>query len=563
MSASCGILIKGQLSKGYLEGLRQRYGSGIITLNLVEMLSAGGLGLWRNLRRIANTTLLIPIEEENSRCFLPAMNVIALATRAKHVLIVGPDYRETRLTKLGALAALGGLAASTIVAAFQSLLAYFEILGLLRTRHPSNAVTPINRVLYINANLWFGVQAGGSVGHISGVINALLAKGTTVDFASCGTRLLVRDEAKCIQLPPPTAFGLPFELNYYRFSRFVAKLLGARSVKGEHDVIYQRLSLSNYSGAMLARKLRIPLITEYNGSEAWVAKNWGRPLWFHALAEKAEYAMLKNSDVVVTVSDVLADELVSRGIEKQRIVSYPNCIDPLIFDPAKYTTEDRQRLRSRLQVSSDAILVTFIGTFGQWHGSDILAEAIAQLIRTRAEWLRDNKVAFVLVGDGVKMPIVKKTLAQVDSEPFCRLVGLVPQYEAPGYLAASDILLSPHVENADGTSFFGSPTKLFEYMAMGKAIVASRLDQIAHVLDGSLDAANLPDRFDHQSEAVGVLGAPGDVNQLISGMQFCIENPLWRGKMGANARARALARYTWQHHVEAILMGLERVGTIS
>jgi glycosyltransferase involved in cell wall biosynthesis len=189
--------------------------------------------------------------------------------------------------------------------------------------------------------------------------------------------------------------------------------------------------------------------------------------------------------------------------------------------------------------------------------------AIAKLIRAHADWLKANRVVFVMVGDGVKMPAVKRALSEVEGAEFYRLVGLVPQPEAPGYLAASDILLSPHVENADGTSFFGSPTKLFEYMAMGKAIVASRLDQIGHVLDGSLDAAGLPKSFDSSTDAVGVLGKPGDVSQLIDGIRFCVENPNWRVKLGANARARALARYTWQHHVDAILKGLERVSSAS
>jgi glycosyltransferase involved in cell wall biosynthesis len=168
-------------------------------------------------------------------------------------------------------------------------------------------------------------------------------------------------------------------------------------------------------------------------------------------------------------------------------------------------------------------------------------------------------VFFALVGVGVKMPIVRQTLLEADGASFYRLVGLVPQADAPGYLAASDILLSPHVENADGTSFFGSPTKLFEYMAMGKPIVASRLDQIAHVLDGSVDAGNLPAEFDRLTQAVGVLGQPGNIGELIAGIRFCVENPQWRTKLGANARARALARYTWAHHVDAILKGLERV----
>jgi glycosyltransferase involved in cell wall biosynthesis len=270
--------------------------------------------------------------------------------------------------------------------------------------------------------------------------------------------------------------------------------------------------------------------------------------------------MLRNSDDIITVSDVLASELVSRGIPKRRIVSYPNCIDPLMFDPVRFTAEGHAALRRKLNIEPDAIVATFVGTFGQWHGADVLAIAIADLIRDHAQWLEANNVVFVLVGDGVKMPIVRRTLAEVNGDSFVRLVGLVPQADAPSYLAASDILLSPHVQNADGTNFFGSPTKLFEYMAMGKAIVASRLDQIGHVLAGSLDAAALPSAFDPSSEAVGVLGRPGEVAELINGIRFCTENRNWRDRLGANARARALSRYTWQHHVDAILKGLDRVG---
>lgn len=551
------ILIKAQLSRDYLDGLRERYGANISLRNVSEMQASSVPAMWHNLRQISPALLLLPVEDENSRCVLPVMKLLALATRTERIVVVGPDFAETVVSRFAIFSALGSLAAATLASAFQTLIAILEIRRLLRESHCAVAAAGVSRILYINANLWFGVKAGGSVGHISGVINAMLGKGMAVDFASCGTRLMVGEAANYVPLNAPRAFGVPFEINYYRFSRYVAGLLGNRSHR--YDVIYQRLSLANYSGAVLARKLNIPLITEYNGSEAWVAKNWGRPLRLHGLASRAEDAMLQNSDVVITVSDVLAEELVSRGIARRRIVSYPNCIDPLMFDPARFSEEHRLALRRRLDVAPDAIVATFVGTFGQWHGSDILAMAIAELVRNHAEWLKTHRVMFVLVGDGVKMPVVKNTLSEVEGAEFHRLIGLVPQAEAPAYLAASDILLSPHVENADGTSFFGSPTKLFEYMAMGKAIVASRLDQIAHVLDGSLDSANLPDIYDPSSGAVGVLGKPGDVGELVGGIRFCVENPRWRITLGANARARALQRYTWRHHVDAILKGLERV----
>jgi glycosyltransferase involved in cell wall biosynthesis len=119
------------------------------------------------------------------------------------------------------------------------------------------------------------------------------------------------------------------------------------------------------------------------------------------------------------------------------------------------------------------------------------------------------------------------------------------------------VLVSPHVPNADGSRFFGSPTKLFEYMAAGKGIVASDLDQIGEVLAGSLRAGAAPD---DNEDAPAVLTDPGSVDELAAGIAFLCESPDRRRRLGANARTRVLERYTWSHHVGAILDGLRRVG---
>ncbi len=96
------------------------------------------------------------------------------------------------------------------------------------------------------------------------------------------------------------------------------------------------MSLANISGALLSRKLNIPLILEYNGSEAWVAKNWGNALRYHHSAIQAEEICLRYAHTVVTVSNILEKELIARGVAPEKIVCHPNCIDPLIFNPARF-----------------------------------------------------------------------------------------------------------------------------------------------------------------------------------------------------------------------------------
>src|SRR5262249_1478104 len=145
---------------------------------------------------------------------------------------------------------------------------------------------------------------------------------------------------------------------------------------------------------------------------------------------------------------------------------------------------ERRRVREALGIPLEAELLTFVGTFGRWHGTDVLAAVIRRLIDEDRPWLAEHRAHFLFVGDGALGPAVRSTLGPDLGAPFAPLAGLRPQGETPAILAASDILLSPHVPNPDGTPFFGSPTKLFEYMAMAKLIVASDLDQIGWVLKG-------------------------------------------------------------------------------
>ncbi len=284
----------------------------------------------------------------------------------------------------------------------------------------------------------------------------------------------------------------------------------------------------------------MPLVLEYNGSEVWVARNWSRPLAYEQLAIDAEEASLRHAHLVVTVSQVLADELVGRGVEPGRVVWHPNGVDAERFDPARFSDAERHALRARYGIPDDAVLATFVGTFGQWHGVEVLARAIRLLARDHPDWVERARSRFLLVGDGLKMPDVEKELEGLGG--LAVLAGLVPQDETPLYLAASDILVSPHVQNADGTPFFGSPTKLFEYMAAGKPIVASDLDQIGEVL----------------RDGLGVLVRPGDAEDLVRGLRELTDDIELRERLGVRARRCALERYTWRHHAQAILDALER-----
>lgn len=514
------------------------------------------LSLPRSLRAllaIRGQVCYVPIEDEASAALLPILCLVAAAGAASRLIVVRHDLSQEIVPKARAWLAAFRLAGASIRNLWVTAAARRELGGLESLPRQSATVGVGQRVLYLNSNLWFGVRAGGSVGHVAGVVNALGRAGLPVDLWSATDPVMIRPPARTFRLRPLSAFGLPLELNYYAFQRRMVRQL-RRETNISHAFLYQRMSVANYAGVVLSRMLRIPLIIEHNGSEVWIARKWGRPLRFERLAALAESVSLRHAHLVVTVSKVLCDELVARGVDPGRVVWHPNGIDPDLFDPSRFGADESATLRAKYEMTPDDVVVTFVGTFGQWHGAEVLARAVRTLADTDMGWLRRQRVRVVFVGDGVRMPEVRRVLAGSEIEPFIRFTGLVPQASAPAFLAASDILVAPHVANADGTPFFGSPTKLFEYMAMGKAILASDLDQIGAVIHPALRAGAPPTHAPSEDAVeVGMVTVPGDAVDVTRGLRFLVEHADWRARLGANARKTALARYTWDHHVAAIL----------
>jgi len=552
-------IIAHPLSSEFQQKLQQTIGAPINYLLVSELRKLSLLNTFFTLRKLNATKILIPLEDSNSQTLLPTLSMLAAVAKTKSIEIVYPDFVRKNNKRSHIIKNFF----QVIVASCKSLIAaqksQHQLKNLLATKRINvSANNPSAITMYLNANLWFGVKAGGSVGHIAGIVNNLADQGFKMQYASVGGKTLINPTIPFTQIHPPKFFGIPTELNYYFFNHLVFKQLSNEYQNLPIHFIYQRNSLANYAGVMLSRHFKTPLVLEYNGSEAWVAKNWGKPLKFHNLAVMAEEANLKHAHLIVTVSDVLRDELIARGVAAEKIVSYPNCIDPKIFNPDLFSKQQCLELRQRYNIAQDATVLTFVGTFGAWHGVEILAKAINSLINHQEAWLQKNKVRFLLVGDGQKMAEVKQILNHHKSlNSYVTLTGLVAQAEAPTYLAASDILLSPHIANADGSKFFGSPTKLFEYMAMGKAILASDLDQIGEVLKNSLSINQCPTQPPSvENSELAMLCKPGNIEELVAGIRFLVENREWREQLGANARKEALAKYTWEQHVNAFLTKL-------
>ena len=395
--------------------------------------------------------------------------------------------------------------------------------------------------IYLRTDFWAKIESGGSYGHTCYVAKELAALSDNfVAFLPHPYRLLDDLAVRQVSLDPPSPYGVEEEIvaatgHYYPRLKHALQALGA-------SYIYERICLGNYTGVKLSQDLGLPYIVEYNGSEISMRRSFdGKGYVYEEVYLEAERAAFAQATLISVVSEPVRDDLVRRGVDADKILVNPNGVDPDVYAPL--SAERKQQLRHSLGFADAACVIGFTGTFGGWHGIDVLAEALPQICQ------RCPQAQFLLIGDGNYKHLID---AQVDKYQLSHRVhrmGRVPQQEGARLLGACDLYVSPHSSHMLDSRFFGSPTKIFEYMAMGQGIVASDLEQIGQVLSPALRVGDLRAAPLSVTDQRAVLCTPGDVGEFVEAVVSLVQAPAVRTALGHNARQAVLNDYAWQQHV--------------
>ncbi len=367
---------------------------------------------------------------------------------------------------------------------------------------------------------------GGMASHIAGFARGARALGYRLKFISSGV-VSASDEAEVKIISPSTALGATralFELwNNLVFTARAIKYVRAGQSK-DADFIYQRYSRFNWTGVALSFATGLPLILEFNGSEVWTSQHWD-PVGQTGLLARFERLNLRAADFIFVVSDVQRRDLVAAGVDAGRIVINPNGVDTDEFHPVC----GGRRVRSALGIEGKTV-VGFVGTFGPWHGAPVLAEAATKVSEAA-------RCHFLFIGDGDQRGASESLIESSAGKVSATFTGRIAHTDVAAYLDACDILVSPHVRPSDGSEFFGSPTKLFEYMAMARPVIASRLGQIASVI---IDGEN------------GLLVEPDDACAFARAIERLANDETMRARLGAAARQTVIDGYTWRHNAARV-----------
>lgn len=391
---------------------------------------------------------------------------------------------------------------------------------------------------YVRLDFWAPLITGGSYGHTVYQCRALSK--TCDDFVAIVAnrfatldRLGVRQEVIKAQRTEGN------EQNLIDANRFYYDALRLTLGALRPAFVFERLVPASYVCAKICQELGIPYIAEYNGSELSMMKSFqGKTSPLEDLYIAAENAAFAQASVISVVSENVAEDLIARGVPRTKILVNPNAVDLEAYQPA--TPSEAAALRSELGFSASDRVIGFIGTFGGWHGLDVMAAAMPKIAEA------NPAAKFLMIGDGTHKHLITETVAKHKLESRVVDKGRVPQAEGARLLKACDILVSPHSTHMVDSKFFGSPTKLFEYMAMGVGIVASDLEQIGAVLRPAIS----PPHADASAcQARAVLCRPGDVDSFVEGVNLLVRDGELSRALGANAREAARTYYSWDQHV--------------
>jgi len=406
---------------------------------------------------------------------------------------------------------------------------------------PPTASSKISAGLYLRTDFWNQFSSGGSYGHTCYVAKELAA---TADRFACllPQRYTLLDRLgveQAIMDAPPNVVSedgvVTASDHYYPRVKMACRLL-------RPEYIYERLCLGNWVAARLSRELQIPYLVEYNGSELSIRRTDDNtaPVYKDVYLKTEEIAF-RQATVISVISEPVKADLVARGVDARKILVNPNGADLEGYAPA--APDEKRRLRRTLGFNDEDCVVGFTGTFGWWHGIDVLAAAIPRICA------ENPSVKFLLIGDGAYKPQLDDEVERQNLGDRVLRVGRVPQQEGAELLKACDIYVSPHSRHMVDSKFFGSPTKVFEYMAMAGGIVASDLEQIGEVLSPALRPSDLASADISVTNQRSVLCEPGNVDEFIAAVAGLARHPEIASALGRNARQAIVDHYSWYHHV--------------
>ena len=352
----------------------------------------------------------------------------------------------------------------------------------------------------------FGMK-GGSI-HVQEMLRAFQEIGA--DVAVISPRLdddPPRDLASVRRIPLPTLPKQDPEHRARRLLEMNPQVEDALAQVGSLDLVYERHALFAHGAIEYGARLGIPAVLEVN-APLLEEQARHRVLALPDLAALSTRRAMAAATVVSAVSAEVSRYCLQQGAVEHRVHVLPNAVNPERF--------------SAHAPPAGPFTIGFLGTLKPWHDVRTLIAAIALL---RRDMLPDARL--VIIGDGPERARLEAEARGLGIEGAVECTGLVHPDRVPEELARLHAAVAPYPGDC---SFYFSPLKLYEYMAAGLPVVASRVGDLPDVVSEG---------------RTGLLCAPDDPADLARALGELARAPQLRARLGAAARDQVLRQHTW------------------
>jgi PEP-CTERM/exosortase A-associated glycosyltransferase len=325
---------------------------------------------------------------------------------------------------------------------------------------------------------------------------------------------------------PGSASGLP-GLREWREIGLLAEAIGKACDAWRPDILHAHSpALCGQAAARVAKARGIPFVYEIRAfwEDAAVGNDTGSAGSVkYRLTRALENHVVAAADAVVTICEGLRNDLITRGVARERISIAPNGVDLALFgEPAP-----RDAALAAELALGDGPVIGFIGSFYDYEGLDDLIAAMPALIA------RQPDAKLLLVGGGPCADALRAQAAASPAAAAIRFVGRVPHHEVERYYALTDVLAYPRKRSR--LTDLVTPLKPLEAMAQGKLVAASAVGGHRELMtDGVTGTLFAPD------DPTACAAALGDLLADRSG---------WAARRAAG-HAHVAAHHDWARNVE-------------
>jgi glycosyltransferase involved in cell wall biosynthesis len=293
----------------------------------------------------------------------------------------------------------------------------------------------------------------------------------------------------------------------------------------QYDLIYAR-DFHTVLIALIPRLFyRKRLIYEINGIANEEMGLRGETLWNRimvSLIRIAERIAAKSSEKIISVTPQISSYLKKKyNSPSQKIEIVGNGVNIEEYRPLpKDGTADLWK--ERFGIAPDDRIVMFVGNIARWQGVEVLVDVAFRILN------EEQGVKFVIVGEGVlKEGLVRRVLGS-GYERSIIFTGMIDYSIVPQLINLADICVAPFIWRRNEKTGV-SPLKIFEYMACGKPVIASRIEGLEFI----------------EVEGAGRLTTPGDPESLKEVLSGLLNNPEARLEMGKRGLQVAQERFDW------------------